>query len=125
VRFRSAGRRTVLSGWGADGPEDATWPQDPAKLAARARLGPAFATTGGYESAVDVLAKNLADTERSLGADHAATLVARHDLAWAWQKSECLAHAAAAHERCVADLDRVPGAGSAQALRHRNQRAGA
>jgi tetratricopeptide (TPR) repeat protein len=91
----------------------------PAALAARSRLGRAYAFAGRFDAALGLLTENVAASERALGADHPDAIVARNDLARAWRVAGYLPEAMTAQENCVADLDRVLGPGSAQAARAR------
>jgi tetratricopeptide (TPR) repeat protein len=94
-------------------------PDDPATLAARARVGYAYVIADRFDAGVNALTENLAASERVLGPDHPDVFVARNDLAWAWRVAGQLPEAMAAHENCIADLDRVLGPRSAQAARAR------
>lgn len=113
AREIAASERAVADSLAAAGPDDA------ATLAARARLGRAYAFADRFDAAVTVLTENCEATERALGADHAAAVIARSDLAWGWRQAGQLSDALPSQESCVADLDRVLGSGSHEAARAR------
>jgi hypothetical protein len=84
ARQIAAFERAVTSSVAAAGPDE------PASVAARARLGRAYACGGRLDDAVRVLAENVS------ASDHPDAVVARSDLAWA----------------CLAQAGRAPVAGA-------------